>query len=227
LAAFITLFIAGALTTGLVYYMFKRLSSQASVSVGKERDLIRAEVTKYDDAIANALTVLESMVSFDEQGKIEVEKAKLAASIEVEQGKVTKLEKDLESLQVRVDKQEAKHSELKKGREDSDKLAKTLRENRERVQAEATAMNAQLGSTITNLAAIAGTMKLDADALATLKALEDSMKVTGKQLVEFSEIYTRGATRFVNLEKQYEDLDKEFRRLVDKALSGEEVEAEE
>jgi chromosome segregation ATPase len=217
----------GLLTSGAVYGVFRVLSKQASASIGKERDIIRDEIAKYDEAIERATNVLQEMVSLDEQSRIEAEREKILKDIEQEKAKVKKLEGELEALQVRVDKQETMHNELKRGKEDSDKLAKQLRENKERVQSEATELTTIAAKTIASLKASIAAGGYNATQVNELTNIENALTTTATALKEFSDVYTRGATRFVNLEKQYEELEREFRKLVDKALSGEEVEGEE
>lgn len=223
MTAILTVFIAGIITTGIVFLAFRALSKQASASVGKERELIRAEIDKYDEARDRAIAALKEMVSLDEMAKIEADRVNLKQTVEVESGKVKKLEKDLEALQVRVDKQEAIHNELKRGKEDSDKLAAALRENKDRINEEAGALAVGLNQTITT---VDKTLKGGqyGGYQNELNNLESALQTTAASLTEYAEIYTRGATRFVNLEKQYEELEREFRKLVDKALTGEEVE---
>jgi len=220
----IALILIGLATTGVVYLIFRSLSKQASTSIGKERDIIRDEITKYDEALEVAISTLGTMVSLNEQANIEVEREKLKASIELEGAKVKKLEKELESLQQRVDKQELTHNELKKGKEDSDKLAAVLRENKDRLQAEANELSQVLSSATALINSSAA--KFEGREQQELATLENAMRITANGLKESAEVYARGALRFVNLEKQYEELEREFRKLVDKALTGEEVEAE-
>jgi chromosome segregation ATPase len=214
----------GLLTSGAVYGVFRMLSKQASASIGKERDIIRAEIEKYDQAIDRAISVMQGMVSLDEQSRIEAEREKLQKEIEQEKVKVKKLEADLEALQLRVDKQESTHNELKRGKEDSDKLAKQLRENKERIQAEATELSTIAADTIESIRAAVASGGYNATQVNELTNIQNALATTASALKEFSDVYTRGANRFVNLEKQYDELEREFRKLVDKALSGEEVE---
>jgi chromosome segregation ATPase len=217
----LTLVLSGSIATGVSFLVFRNLSKQATTSVGKERDVIANEIKLYDDATAVAVEKLSGMVSLDERVKIEEEVSTIQKSIDVEKGKVTKIQKDLQSLQERVDQQEAKHSELKRGKEDSDTLAKSLRENRQKFVDEAKNLAESCMTVIQSFSAVSG--KLGKDGLEEITELEETFKTASVQLKEFSEFYSRAANRFINLEKQYSELEREFRKLLDKALIGEEV----
>lgn len=54
--------------------------------------------------------------------------------LQQEQAKLKKLEQDLADLQAKVDKQEAHHNELKKGKEDCDRVANEIRGTQDQVQ---------------------------------------------------------------------------------------------
>jgi len=221
----ITLVISGLLATGIVLVVFRILSKQASASVGKERDIIATEIGLFDTAIERAVSTLGEMVSLDESQNLLQERAALEKSLEVERGKVRKIQNDLQSLQERVDKQEAKHSELKRGKEESDVLAKTLRENRQRFVDEASVLSKSCAELVEGFNAVSS--KISKDQLTELESLGEAARITSSQLQEFSEFYSRAANRFINLEKQYSELEREFRKLLDKALAGEEMDGDE
>jgi len=220
----IFLVISGLVATGVVFFVFRTLSKQASASVGKERDVIANEIQIYDDAIERAVIKLDTMVSLDEKVQLAAEQANLQKALDVEKGKVKKIQADLQSLQERVDQQEAKHSELKRGKEESDALAKSLRENKQRLVDEAGTLSKACLEIVSGFSVVSS--KISKEQLAELEEIEETTKTASVQLKEFSEFYSRAATRFVNLEKQYAELEREFRKLLDKALTGEEVEEE-
>jgi len=219
--AILTLVLSGSLATGLSFLVFRNLSKQATSSVGKERDIIVSEIQLFDEAIDKALVKLDSMVSLDERIKLEQEVATIQKSIDIEKGKVNKIQKDLQSLQERVDQQEAKHSELKRGKEESDVLAKSLRENREKFVEEAASLSQSCAGVLDSFALLSA--KLSKESLSEIQELEETFRMSSVQLMEFSEFYSKAATRFINLEKQYSELEREFRKLLDKALIGEEI----
>lgn len=217
----LTLVLSGSLATGISFLVFRNLSKQATTSVGKERDVIASEIQLFDESTENALSKLEQMVSLDEKIKLEQESAAIQKSVDIERGKVNKIQKDLQSLQERVDQQEAKHSELKRGKEESDVLAKSLRDNRQKFVDEAVSLAQACDSVIANFSAVSS--KLSKESLAEIQDLEETFRLSSIQLKEFSEFYSRAANRFINLEKQYSELEREFRKLLDKALIGEEL----
>jgi len=221
LIVLLTLLLTGSLATGLSFLVFRNLSKQATTSVGKERDVIIAEIQLFDEATERALEKLDKMVSLDEKMKFEQESATIQKSIDVERGKVNKIQKDLQSLQERVDQQEAKHSELKRGKEESDVLAKSLRDNRQKFVEEAISLAGSCNGVLAKFDSVSA--KLSKESLQEIQELEETFRMSSAQLTEFSEFYSRAANRFINLEKQYAELEREFRKLLDKALIGEEI----
>lgn len=219
--AILALVLSGSLATGVSFLVFRNLSKQATTSVGKERDVFVAEIQLFDSATEKALVQLEGMVSLDEKIKLEQESDTIQKSVETERGKVNKIQKDLQLLQERVDQQEAKHSELKRGKEESDVLAKSLRDNRQKFVEEALSLAEACDLVLSNFSSVAS--KLSKESVQEIQGLEETFRMSSVQLKEFSEYYSRAANRFINLEKQYSELEREFRKLLDKALIGEEI----
>lgn len=54
-----------------------------------------------------------------------------------------------------------------------------------------------------------------------LERLGDSLKGMAKHLDSLIENHVQSTERFLNLQTQYSELEKEYRKLVDKELSGE------
>lgn len=226
MVALISLFLVGALSTGAMFLIYRTLGKQASASVGEERGIIRTEISRFDEAISSALAKLADMVSLDEKIKLESEKKTVTSAIETENVKVKKLESQLTALQEKMDGQEARHSELKRGKENSDKFAAELNEAKDSVQSESGTIANSCVTLAETVAKASQNSKLSADQTVVIKSAQTILTDISNQLKEFTELYSRAVGRFVNLEKQYEELDKEFRRLLDQAISGEEEKKE-
>ena len=216
----VTILLAGV-CSGALFATLKVLRSQASKEVGKERDVFKAEIAKFDDAIEVALSSLSGMSPLSDVRELEEKRKKIAADFDVERGKVTKLEGDLAALQKKVDKQEARHNELKKGKEDADRIADDIRANQEKLLAESKKLESELGQSKAQMSALVSSLPLDADQRAAIKEITDAVEKLGEQLKTLMEVNEVTSGRFLALQTQYSELEKEYRKLVDKELSGE------
>jgi chromosome segregation ATPase len=219
--ALISLVVIGVFASMLTYLAFRLLQAQASRSAGKERESVKAEVAKYDNAINLVIEKLNLMVSFDEISELDKRKAQIGEEVKVEQQKVEQLQTSLSKLQEKVDVQEAKHAELKKGREDSQRIADDIREKKEILAAEYDKLQGDLAQSQSQVSELSNGVEMDDGQKNALNDIQASLKSMLDHMNEVQEANKLATQRFMNLETQYTELEKEFRKLIDKELSGE------
>jgi chromosome segregation ATPase len=216
----IVLILAGGLSTAAILFSVRVFSQQSSKSFGKDRDILKAESAKFDGIIERAAEYTRTMISLDEVKTIEAKKTQVLQVVAEERSRVKRVEQDLEQLQVKVDKQEAKHNELKKGKEDAERLADDIKANKERLLSEAKKLQDELQQSKSQMETILSEVDLNEEQISALKDITTSIEKMGAQMKELADIHTQSSGRFVNLQKQFSELEKEFRKLVDKELSG-------
>jgi chromosome segregation ATPase len=220
LAAVITLLVMLIGCTVALYAVLRYLRAEASKAVGKEREVFDIESEKLNGIIDGAIAKLGEMRSLDELNALEEKKAAIHSEFEAEKEKVKKIESELASLQGKVDKQEARHNELKKGKEEADRVADEVRSNKERLIAEAARLEQELVQSNSQMTTLAGELNLDAGQEAAFAEIQATLSNIAAQLSDSHKIHDHTSSRFLSLQTQYSELEKEFRKLVDKELSG-------
>jgi chromosome segregation ATPase len=213
--------VSGLLATGAAFLAVKSLRSRATRELNKDSTSINSVISQYDDAINNAIGIFDGMVSLDEIIALQSGRAQLLSELEIEKSKLSAKEKQLERAQTDVDKQEQRHSELKRGKEGCDEIVRELQENKGIVESETHRMLTEVSSVKDSLEQYAVEYE---DSLREHRGQFDNMLQTlshmSDQLSELSENHELAAQRFIGLQKQYSELEREYRRLVDREISG-------
>lgn len=217
----VALILCGGLATGAVIISSKYLRGNLTRSAHEHVEAEKLKVAKVDLALERAFAIVDSMVPYDEvlsqQTEIQGFEERLAQAKEA----LAKLEASLQASQDEVDKKEAKHNELKMGRENSAKVADELKANRERLLSEATALESQVSEAQNQLQSLKSSTSLTKDQKAGIEEIAQGLQKSKTHLSELKEVFEQASNRFVNLQAQYSQLELEYRNLVEKQLSGE------
>ncbi len=213
--------VSGLLATGAVYFSVKSLKSRGTRELSKDSTSINNETKLYDDAIGSAIKVFDQMVSLDEVLALQNGRSQLLSELEIEKQKLSAKEKKLEQAQAAVDKQEQRHSELKSGKEGSEELAQQIQQNKVKLETEIERIRAEIEQVKGMVEAYSKEQTDDSkERKAQLDGTLQTLSQMSKQLSDLVETYDLAGQRFVGLQKQYSELEKEYRRLVDRELSG-------
>ncbi len=212
--------ITGLVVTGLLFLALQFFSSSITKSVGKDREQISEEIRLLDVAIKTAVAELTEMLPLDDLKAVEAQILEKQKELEIENTKLKKLEGDLGVSQGKVDAQEGKHNDLKKGKEDAQQAAVEMKSLYESVLAETKQLESQLNIAKTELEAIEAQPGLTADQKSAIRGIDASLKKLQQQLKDMNEVYEQASQRFFNLHTQHSELEKEYRKLVDKELGG-------
>jgi chromosome segregation ATPase len=199
---------------GILFVVLRVIRSQATKSVGKERDLLKEDINKFDSAIELSLKRLGELKSYSIVEELGTKVAAAQKEFDVELAKVQKLEKEVKTFQGKVDAQEAKHSELKRGKDDCDQLANEIRARKDKVEEDCKALNEQLGTGMLAIQRIATSPKMKQETMAALDQFADMLDRIQTQYNEILETYRMCSSRFANLEKQYTELEREYQKLL-------------
>lgn len=217
----IALVVSGGLATAAILLASKYLRGNLTKAAHADVEIARAKVAKVDQALEQAFKLIEAMVPYDEvvarQGEISGFEERLAKEKEA----LANLERSLQGSQDAVDAKEAKHNELKMGRENSAKIADELKASRERLMSETSALESQVNDAQTQLESLKGSNTLTKDQKTGIDEIAGGLEKSKKHLSELKEVYEQASNRFVNLQAQYSQLELEYRNLVEKQLSGE------
>ena len=100
-------------------------------------------------------------------------------------------------------------------------MADSVRARKEELKSEYVRLESELENSLSQLSALSSEVTLTSDQQIGIKKIHGALEKTREQLNLLNEIYTQAQSRFLNLEAQYGELEKEFTKLVEKELSGE------
>lgn len=205
---------------GALHFGVKLLSKRQSSGASDQIHTIDKSIDELNSAIESALNQFAELISADELDSLDNAKSELDANLKTVQKKLQSLELALQNKQIEVDKAESTHNELKRSKEAAEVLADELKASKSKLDAEHAALEGELNQSLTQLEVLSTELKLNPQAEAGMNKIRNSLINSQTQLKNLVQIYRQGSTRFVNLQTQYRDLEKEFTKLVEKELSG-------
>ena len=203
-----------------LFFGTKVLSRQQSSGAAGQIEEIDKKISVINSSIDNAIKKFEHLVSADELEQLDSAKDQLNKTLQEVQSKLHNLENALASKQKEVDAAESSHNDLKRSKEAAAVLADDLKATKAKLESEHKALETELNQSLSQLQALSSELHINPQAEAGINKIKNSLSNSQIQLKTLIQIYQQGSTRFVNLQEQYKDLEKEFTKLVEKELSG-------
>ncbi len=214
-------FIGGAVCSfGFVMLVTRFLQGDIAKAAAKDREVYRERISKLDQEIEDLLEQSGEMSSRGELLKLEEELRKVENSLTEEIKKLEEEDSHIKRLQGEIDAKEAKQNQYKTGKEASNQLAEKLSADREQLLVEAKQLESDLALSLEKIAALMKQVETNSEDQKFLVQLNDSLKDGSSLLNELSLSYDAGTDRYVTLQKQYDEMEKEYKNLIEKQLSG-------
>ena len=212
-----------ALLFGGLALASKVISKKASSSgSGKEVREIELKISSIDENITKALDYATNLLPLSEYNELIKRKNEFDDNLTNERTKLDLLEAKLSEIQTKVTAEEESHSNLKKGREESINLANSIKEKKAQLEANQKRLSEDLNNSRTQLNVLSSETKLTPEQEIGLNLIKTTLSNSQEQLNALSQTYKQSSTRFATLHGQYSDLEKEFTKLIEKDLAGEE-----
>lgn len=209
---FLGLFVAGF----WLLLKFCRKNSQTDHSSNINE--LESEIGKINESIANALDYSTRLVPLESALERKREEKEIRAELEKELNTLKQLEIKLTSLQTEVEIAEASHHEIKRGKEASGELSKAIKDSKDKLEKENIKTMANLDLSLDQLSSLSKGLTLNKDQDTGMKIIFNGISNSKKQIQTLVQAYKQSSGRFINLQAQHQDLEKEFTKLVEKEL---------
>lgn len=206
-----------ALASFIAVARTKKANSGTATS---ELGAIDAQSATLAGEIEQAIAYISQMDPLAESRALMGQIAALNAELDQEREKLAALEKQLSGAQSKVDKEENEHSNLKRGKEECQRIADEMRSNTERLAMEQSRLDSELQQSSAQMTMLASETSLTAGQSQALKQINEALNDSSSHLKSVANLHNLSSERFLNLEVQYTELEKEYRKLVEKELSG-------
>lgn len=212
--------VGAAIFWGSLILLNKQFTRRDTSSSSKDIADVEEQISAIDSAIEQAFIYCDKMIPLADSKEREDQIVALGAQLAEAQEKLQKLDQQVEKLQATVEEEEAHHNELKKGKEEAALLAHEIREHSQALESECAQLEQQLQNSQAQLTALSTEIKLTNEQTIAMNKINAALEKSHSQLQSLIEIHTLARNRFLNLETQYVELEKEFTKLVEKELSG-------
>jgi len=217
----ISTIVLGILFSGIVFGLIKFFQKKKEgTGSGGNMTAIEEEINSISEAVEQGLAYCGEMIPYNKLKSREGDLEHLNRQLGEERAKLEKLDKQVEGLQGTIEVEEASHNELKKGKEEAGELAEQLRMNKEKLESEFSRLEADLTRSLTEVSALSTEIEMTSDQKIACDKVQSGLENARLQLSTLADIYTQASTRFTNLENQYQELEGEFTKLVEKELGG-------
>lgn len=221
MSIFISTIVLGIVFSGIVFALMKYFQKKKeSTGSGENMVGIEGEIQSMSDTIERGLSYCRDMIPYSKLKSRKADIERFNQQLSEERGKLEKLDKQVESLQGTIEVEESSHNELKKGKEEAGELAEQLRMNKDQLEGEYTRLEAELSRSLTEVSALSSEIEMTSDQKIACDKVQAGLENARLQLSTLADIYTQASTRFTNLENQYQELEGEFTKLVEKELGG-------
>lgn len=219
----ITSVLCGAILYGSLFVSSKLITKRASTSnSSSELKDILSTIEGIDETLSSALSYSENLIPLSNYTDLIKKKESFEDDLSNERVKLELLETKLKEVQAKVTAEEQNHASLKKGREEAIDLANAIKERKAQLESEQKRLNDELTNSMTQLDVLSNELTLTPEQEAGLNKIKSGIKSSQDQLASLSQTYKQASGRFATLHTQYSDLEKEFTKLVEKDLAGEE-----
>ncbi len=216
----ISAIICSGILFAILNFGVKRLSKQNSSGAAEQGEDLQEKIVEITGAVDEAVASFSPLLSADALEEIEQTKAEFDSKLNEVKGKLSTLEKSLSAKQKDVDKAESSHNDLKRSKEAAAILADELKEAKDRLESEHKTLEEELTKSLSQLEVLSSELNLNPEAEAGITKIQNALENSRAHLKNLIQIYSQGSNRFINLQGQYRDLEKEFTKLVEKELTG-------
>lgn len=186
----------------------------------EEMMALREDSKRLDDSLVEVLSDADKFVSKGQLEHLSQQSDEFRQVVEQQrtllQGLVTRLEK----TRYDVERREAEQQELRALRdEDQVAIAQALASYNES-SAESVSLEQKLAESLKSLDAMSGEIKLTADQQAMFQELSNALTSASAQLRDVIVDYQTAHERLAGLKERFEDLEREYTKLVEQQLGG-------
>jgi uncharacterized phage infection (PIP) family protein YhgE len=193
----------------------KNTTSEASSEIPKVIGLIESTDKTIQEILAYASELLPFDEAIERQEKEQLLKEELNKQLSI----LAKTEGQLNELKLEVDETEQEYNEIKKGKESAQEVADNIKNRKNSLKEESESLQNGLADVTSSIREFATKTKLNANQEAGFKLILGNIEAANKQLETLITSYNQSSSRFLNLHEQFNDLEVEFSKLVEKELS--------
>jgi len=169
-------------------------------------------VSQLDSALEAILSKADQLVALDEVEELRKKADELRLSFEDMQSQMLVLRASADKEIAAAEKELAEFVALKKNISESRKLAREVKAKRDKQLEEAVQLDGQIKQS--QMSMEEAVKEVPEEHQETIKKLSETYQDAVEQLITLREIQAQGVKRYLNLQQQYEELDKEHRELL-------------
>jgi chromosome segregation ATPase len=200
-------------------FLIQSLKKKTTSEATSEVPLIVKKIAVVDEAIEKAIQYASDLAPFDDAIERQEKEKVMRQELDKELSALGVLESKLNELKLEVEDTEKEYNEIKKGKESSQELDEAIKANKPALATEHKELQNNIESTLRNISEFITKTRLNANQEAGLKLITNNIQNANKQLGTLVQSYNQSSTRFLNLYEQFNDLEIEFSKLVEKELN--------
>jgi|GEM_PF-6035935 len=216
----VTLVISGALAS-LALWAMKRLYEKRLKSVTTQStEELENEIASLDKRIKAAVENLSELGSGKDLEQLSVEVLVARDRILSSKSHVEEIESNLRAREIEVDRRERQHNSLKVETSESSDLVDEIKARAEQLSVEKERIHLHLLESQSQMLSLESEVELTQAQQQALAEISASLKSLGEQVQMLAASHHTASDRYVSLQKQYVELEREYRRLIEQQLNA-------
>jgi hypothetical protein len=200
-------------------FLIQSLKHKTNSEAITEVPIIHNQILIVDGAIEKAVQYASDLVPFNDAIERQEKEKIMKLELDKELSALAVLEIKLNELKLEVEENEKEYNDIKKGKESSQELNEAIKASKSGLTSQNIELQNKIENTLNNISTFTTKTKLNPNQEAGFKLINNNIKNANKQLGILIQSYNQSSTRFLNLYGQFNDLEMEFSKLVEKELS--------
>lgn len=205
--------LASTLLIGGVWIFIKKSIVDPTTTEVEE---LKVKASELDQVLTKAANYADALVPSSEIQKISTAIDGLVKELSELSSKRNRLEEEIVSVREMISRKEAELHLIKKSNLDAEVYVVEIKAQQELIGSEFEKANKELNDCYTQLTLLEQEITLTDSQKAFLSEVQTAFKEADVQITDLHKIYEQSVNRFVNLENQHKELQKEFDRLAAK-----------
>ncbi len=217
----ITLSLSLVIFCGASFYVLtllrSKLQKKSIAPLLAEQKTVSEQLVAIEQAVTQGFDHVLPMVSLAEIEQLREEVSKSETAIEVVKQQLGEAKLQVSEAQNKIQAQESELDKVKAHTEQSGEAVSSLLARNELLSAEGRELAAKLGQYKSQLGGIEGELTLNAEQSQMILEIISALEKTETELAGVSQVHDQTRDRVTSLNKQHEDLNAEYKRLLESA----------
>lgn len=211
----LALFVCTLLVGGFLYSGLRKVKAEYST----HNEPLRSSLDELDSALTNSQAHLKEMVDLTDYVRYQEEIAELESANANLVAESQALEIEVQERRGEIERKERQQEVMRNRQQDSLNKADEIQARKDELETEFIRLKAEVDQSINQMKSLTGEVELKGEQKQSVEQISSALEAGTRQLEALKVDYDASCERFLTLQNQYAELEKEYSRLIAAELS--------